>query len=165
MSLRKPLLSMITMIMLPGVIVFGQQSQTPPADGERSDLIRPRDGHRPHMRRGQGLRRWGRDLNLTPEQQEQLRAIVQRKTDATRAQREELFALREKGRAGALSSQDEARLQTLRQEIRESMKGIREEMLTLLTTEQRATIEAREQERKARREQKLHNRPESPPNQ
>lgn len=162
MALQKTLLSLITLILLPGAIAFAQQPQNPASEGEKTKLSKPRDLHGKHIRGGPGVRRWGRDLNLTEEQQQQLRAILQRRREATKSQREELIALREKRRAGTLAAEDEARLQTLRQELHDSMKGIHAEISTILTSEQRAKIEAREQERKSRPELKLRNREESP---
>src|SRR3990172_11577735 len=105
MSLQKCLLPLVTLILLPGAIVIGQQPQTPPTESPRTDLSKPRGARGSHMHRA-GLRRWGRDLNLTEEQQQQLRSIVQRRSDATKAQREELFALREKRRASTLTAED-----------------------------------------------------------
>lgn len=92
-----------------------------------------------------------RELNLTEEQRQQQRAIMQRHLASTKAQREELFKLREKRIAGAFTEEDGARAQTLRREIHESMQGIRGEMESVLTAEQRARVEQLKAEHKAHR--------------
>lgn len=162
MALQRCLLLLITLIVLPGMITLAQQPQTPAPEGNRTDLSKSTDVRDAHRRHGFGLERWGQDLNLTDEQQKQIRAIVQRRNDATKAQREELFSLREKRRSGTFGAEDEARAQTLRQEVRDSMKGIRDEINTVLTSDQRAKLEAREQERKSRHELRRRSRQEPP---
>jgi Spy/CpxP family protein refolding chaperone len=94
-----------------------------------------------------------RELNLTEEQRQQQRTILQKHLGATKAQREELFKLREKRIDGTFTADDESRAQALRQEIRSSREGIRTEMAKLLTDEQRAKLEQLKSERKACREE------------
>ena len=93
------------------------------------------------------------ELNLTEEQREQQREILQRHLESMKGQRGELFNLREKRIAGTFTADDEARAQKLREEIRTSMQGIRTEMEAVLTAEQRAKLEQLKSERKGRREE------------
>jgi Spy/CpxP family protein refolding chaperone len=88
-------------------------------------------------------------LNLTDEQKGQIRAIMERNTANTKAQRQQLRALREKQQQGALSADDQARAKTLRAELRQSYTSMRDEIMAVLTPEQRAQFEqaTREQRR------------------
>jgi len=93
------------------------------------------------------------ELNLTEEQRQQQRAIIQRHLEGTTAQREELSKLRQKRIAGTFTAEDEARAKALHQELRDSMKEIRDELNSILTPEQRTKLERIETERKARHEE------------
>src|SRR5438445_11867900 len=88
------------------------------------------------------------ELNLTEEQRQQKRAIVQRHLEGTSAQREELSKLRQKRIAGMFTAEDEARAQALRQELHDSLKGIRNEVNGILTPEQRSKLLQIETKRK-----------------
>jgi Spy/CpxP family protein refolding chaperone len=82
--------------------------------------------------------RWVQKLDLTTEQEEELRAI--------RAEyRDSLNVLREKCRAGTVDESDAERWQALHAEMREAMRAV-------LTDEQRAQLEALLDEKKARLE-------------
>lgn len=94
-----------------------------------------------------------RELNLTEEQRQQQRAILQRQLSNTKAQREELFNLREKRIAGTFAPEDEARARALREEIRNSMMSMRSEIENILTAEQRLKLEQLKTEHKGRRGQ------------
>ena len=176
MFLRKGLLSVAGIILAGGVGVFAQepkpQSQTaPPQDGtfqkdriERMERHRERMGGREGMGR-RGMRRRGmghlmRELNLTEEQRQQSRAIMQRRLAATKLQREELFKLREKRIEGTFTAEDEARAKALHQEIRTAMEGVRAEMAGVLTAEQRAKLEQLKKERMEKMEQRMKERQE-----
>lgn len=152
MFLRKPLSAMLTVLALTAV-TYAQQKESATQEKMHSSQEGPREGRR-HRRPG---RKRGfaamRDLNLTEEQRQQQRAIVQRQLGATKAQREELFKLREKRFADTLTPEDEARAQSLRAEIRDSMQRIHTEMESVLTAEQRARLEQLKAERKARRDE------------
>ena len=176
MSLRKSLFAVMGTILACGMIAFAQepQPQSPSAqDGNLSrDKIERKERRRARMAERDGLRdqqtmgrRDGmghmlRELNLSEAQQQQSRAIVQRRLEGTKSQREELFKLREKRIAGTFSAEDEARARTLHQEIRTSMQGVREEMSGVLTAEQKAKLDGIKQERKLRREQRMKERQE-----
>ena len=101
-----------------------------------------------------------RELNLTEEQRQQSRAIMQRRLESTKVQREELFKLREKRIAGTFTADDEARARALHQEIRTAMQGVGTEMDGLLTAEQKAKLEGLKKERKERMEQRMKERQE-----
>jgi Spy/CpxP family protein refolding chaperone len=174
MSLRKNLLGISGIILTFGMVAFAQQPQTPTtSDGtlkrerlERRERVRERlDGMRRHGgregfgRRGPGLGHL-RGIELSEGQRQQSRAIMQRRLEATKAQREELFKLREKRIAGTFSADDEARAKALHQEIRVSMEGARTEMQSILTSEQKARIEQLQNERKAKHEQRMKERQE-----
>jgi periplasmic protein CpxP/Spy len=164
MSLRRSLPLLISLTMAFGAIAYGQQPQTPAQDG-RGDGMRHRDG-RSHERMGRGGRegfgefRLMAKLNLSDEQQQQVRAIGQRHLESLKVQREELFRLGEKRAQGNLSAEDGARAKTLRQEIRNSMQGAHAEMESILTPEQRAKLDQLKTERKARHVEMLKRRQE-----
>src|SRR6185436_650571 len=171
MFLRKGLLAVIGIILACGmgaVSAFAQQPQsqtTPSADGtlqkdriERRERMRQGRGEREGKREQRGMGRRGgmghmmRELNLTDAQRQQSRAIMQRRLESTKLQREELFKLREKRIAGTFTADDEARAKALHQEIRKSMEGVRAEMASVLTAEQKAKLEGLKKERKERME-------------
>lgn len=94
-----------------------------------------------------------RELNLSDEQRQQQRAIVQRHVESIKVQREELFKLREKRAQGNFTAEDGARAKTLRQEIHNSMLGALTEIENILTPEQRTKLEQIKNEHKARRDE------------
>jgi Spy/CpxP family protein refolding chaperone len=100
------------------------------------------------------------ELNLTEEQRQQSRAILQRRLEGIKSQREELFKLREKRIAGTFTPEDGARAQALRQEIRKSMEGVRADMEGVLTAEQKAKLEQLKTERKEKLERRMRERQE-----
>ena len=168
MSLRKNLLGITGIILIFGMVAFAQQPKTPTTtqDGslkrerserreqlrERFDARQERHGGREGMRHeGSGPGNLLRGVQLSDEQRQQARAIMQRRLESTKLQREELFKLREKRIAGTFSADDEARAKALRQEISSAMDGVQNEMQGILTTEQKARVE----ERKARHEQRI----------
>jgi len=182
MSLRKVLAAVVGMTFACGMGVMaakGQEPQSPSAGqdnaarAERLERMRERRERMGRQERyGEGLageRRMGRhagsgrlmrELNLTDEQRQQRRAIIERRLESTKAQREELQRLGDKRRAGTFTPEDEARAKALHQELRSSMEGIRGEMEAVLTAEQRAKLEELKRERKQHLEQRLKERQE-----
>lgn len=175
MYLRKSLFGILGIILAGGIVAFAQepQPQTPVAPDatfrrERTERVQrrrervDREGLRKARRMGRrgGIGHLMRELNLSEEQRQQARAIVQRRLESTKAQREELFRLREKRIAGTLSADDRGRAQALRQEIRTAMEGVRTEMQGVLTAEQKAQLEQFNSERKERMEQRIKERQE-----
>lgn len=179
MHSRKSLFGLLGVFLLSGIAVLAQQPQTPataPDETLRKERIEQRaerhrqrmerhrergelEGHRRMGRHG-GMGRMMRELKLSDEQRQQSRAIVQRRLEATKGQREELFRLREKRIAGTFTADDEARAKALRQEMRNSMDGIQDEMSGVLTAEQKARLEEMKKERKERMEQRIRERQE-----
>jgi Spy/CpxP family protein refolding chaperone len=94
-------------------------------------------------------------VQLSDEQRQQARAIMQRRLEGNKTQREELFKLSEKRIAGTSNADDEARAKALRQEIRAAMEASRTEVQGILTAEQKAQIEEFQKQRKARHEQRM----------
>lgn len=173
MFLRKSLFGILGIVLAGGIVAFAQEPAPQPAtQGEafRKERIERRERHRERMgrgermrgtgRRGQGMGHLMRELNLSEEQQQQSRAIMQRRLENTKPQREELFRLREKRVAGTFTPEDGARAEALHQEIRTAMEGGRDEMAGVLTAEQKAKLEQLKQERKEKREQRMKERQE-----
>jgi Spy/CpxP family protein refolding chaperone len=176
MFLRKFWLGAIGLILAGGMGVFAQepQAQTPSTqDGalqreriERRERRRERMGNREgverrkEMRRHRGMGRMMHELNLSEDQRQQSRAIMQRRLESMKGQREELFKLREKRMAGTFTADDEVRAKALRQEMRTAMEGARGEMSGVLNAEQKARLEQLKQERKERMEQRVKERQE-----
>ena len=151
MFLRR-ILSVLVAVLALNAVCYAQQPETGPQDKTRPGLEGP--SARRHGRMGRHARRGHmQELNLTEEQRQQQRAILQRQLGNTRAQREELFQLSEKRIAGTFTAEDGARARALREEVHNSMKSIRSEMESVLTAEQRARLEQLKTERKARREE------------
>jgi len=176
MFLRKSLFAVAGIMLAVGMGVCAQetQSQTPSTqDGtlqrdrvERMEKRRERKGNREGRQaregreRHRGMGHLMRELNLSEEQRQQSRAIMQRRLESTKLQREELFKLREKRNAGTFTADDEARARALHQEMRTAMEGARTEMDGLLTAEQKAKREELKKERKGRMEQRMKERQE-----
>jgi Spy/CpxP family protein refolding chaperone len=152
-----PLLTCVTLTC--GAIAYGQETQTPAQDnGQWGDARRHREGRsRERMsrlgRQGFPMFRRMRELNLSDEQRQQHRAIVQRHLESIKAQREELLNLREKKAQGIFTAEDGARAKALRQEIHNSRQGVDTELEAILTPEQRAKLEQFKTERKARHDE------------
>ena len=169
MILRKRLPCILGIVLAVAGAVLAQEAQTqaPAQDGLRRDGIERSERHRERMTRGEGLReRWGmrrhqrleqlaQELKLTDEQRQQRRAIMQRRLESLKGQREELFRLREKRIAGTFNDEDAARARAIHEEIRTAMRGTRAEMDGLLTAEQKARLEQLKLERKQKMEERL----------
>lgn len=174
----KRLAVILGMISAVGVVAFAQQpAQAPAQEGLRRERMERREKHREgrgermkmrgHRERGLALR----ELNLSDAQREQIRAISQRRHEATKTQREELAKLRQKRVDGTFAASDGERAKALRDEIHSAMEGMRLETEGVLTAEQKARLEQlkverkakneeRQAERKVRREQRLKERQE-----
>ena len=170
MFLRKSRFGIIGVVLAAGFVALAQepQTQTPATadDTLRKGRIERRERHRERMGRermrgpggrvgrGHGMGQRMRELNLTEEQRQQSRAIMQRRLENTKPQREELFRLREKRIAGTFTAEDGARAEALHQEIRKAMAEGRNEAAGVLTAEQKAKLEQLQQERKTRIERR-----------
>ena len=184
MFLRKRLLGLIGIILAVGTLAIAQeaQPQAPAAPDsalrkermeQRRERLRERVGRREGRegiarhrggegfgRRGPGIGHFANELNLTEAQRDQSRAIMQRRLESTKAQREELSRLGEKRAAGAITAEDSARAKALRDSIRSSMEAARAEMVGILTAEQKAKLEGLKAERKAKHEERMKERQE-----
>ncbi len=101
-------------------------------------------------------------LNLTDQQREQVRGLMTRHAESTRAQRAEIRRLREQARSG--NAEAEARARVLREQLRQTSEQMSGEVNSILTAEQRAQLEqiqtemrARHQEMRQRRQQQESN--------
>ena len=162
MFLRRNLLGVLGITLAIGMSALAQE-QTPakPDDATRRERHELRQRHRERMGRHKEMRMRGaglRGLNLSDAQREQVRAIMQRRLEGIKAQREELSRMREKRIAGTFDAADEARAKALRDEIRARMEGVRAETEAVLTAEQKLQLEQRKAERKARHEERKANR-------
>ncbi len=142
MFLRRSLVALMSLTLAWGAVASAQEPQSPAPDSSSPGRMRPREGRRHDKidklgRHGLGKFPGMRELDLTEDQKQQQRAIVQRYLESTKAQREELFKLREKKMQGTLTADDESRAKALRQEIHNSIQGIRSEVEGILTAEQR----------------------------
>ena len=166
MFLRKSLLGISGIILASGMVALAQQPQTqtptaiPDIPSSRARIERRERSRERLGRRGLGGGRGHllREINLTDEQREQGRAIMQRQLESTKAQREELFKLREKRIAGTFAAEDEARAKALHQEIRAAMEAGRTEMAEVLTAEQKTRLEELKKERKTKIQQRMKER-------
>jgi Spy/CpxP family protein refolding chaperone len=169
MFLRKNLFPLLIIVFIGAGAATAQQLVTPASPspdqtfrerserfGQRGERRQRRPGMEHRGSRGHFLK----ELNLTDEQRQQARAIMQRRLAATKSQREELFQLREKRIAGTFTADDEAKAKALRQEMRTAMQGTRGEMEALLTAEQKTRLEQLKQERKTRMEERMKKRQE-----
>ena len=145
MFLRNKLtLAGLALVTVLGAAVQAQQPQPstqnqPPANEKR------RFGRGEERR---GMRRFGRgplaglrELNLSDDQKQQVRAIMERNFEATKAQREELRTLGQKRFDGTLTPEEQARAKELHQQMAQSMKSAMTETQAILTAEQKTKLE------------------------
>ena len=107
----------------------------------------PRRGPGPGGAFGPGVLR---ELNLTDDQKQQVRAIVERTFAGNKTVREELQQLGEKRRQGTLTTEEQARAKTLREQMFASMKATETKIGAVLTPEQKAKAEELMKERRAK---------------
>ena len=93
-----------------------------------------------------------RELNLTDDQKQQVRTILQQSFAGSKTAREELRQLGEKRRQGTLTTEEEGRARILHEQMRASMKDTETKIASVLTAEQKARIEELRKERKAKHE-------------
>ena len=92
-----------------------------------------------------------RELNLTDDQKQQIRTIVQANFESAKAQREELRQLMQKRFQGTLTADDEARAKTLHEQMQASMQDTQSKIAAVLTPEQKAKLEELMKQRKDNR--------------
>ena len=135
-----------------GGSVFAQQTQqnTNAAPAQRGLQMRRMMMRRRAMRGG--MLRGFRQLDLTDQQKQQMRSIMQTQFQGTQAQRQEMRQLMEKRRAGTLTAQDETRAKELRQQLMQSRQGVRTQLTNILTADQKAKLEEMIKSRRANHE-------------
>jgi len=135
-----------------------QQPQSPtqnPTPGTDNQRRLGRDQERRGMRKfGRAPLAGLRELNLSDEQQKQVRAIMERNVNNTKALREELRTLGQKRFEGTLTPEEQARAKDLHQQMAQSMKSAMIEVQGILTAEQKTKLEEFRQERGPRHERR-----------
>lgn len=134
-----------------GAIAFAQQPATQtPTEGQgrmgRGAGRGFRRGPRPGRGFGPGM---VRELNLTEDQKQQVRAIVEQGFAGNKATREELRQLGEKRRQGTLTAAEQARAMTLHEQMRAATKDTRTKIAGVLTSEQKTKAEELMKQRRA----------------
>ena len=120
----------------PNTTAPGVQTEQPRKAGPRRRGMR---GRRPNALQ---------QLNLTDQQKEQMRSVMQANRQNFQAQREEMRELNRQWSEGTLTPQGLERARVLRSQLIENRKAMRGQMDAILTTEQKAK---REEMRKMRR--------------
>jgi Spy/CpxP family protein refolding chaperone len=82
-----------------------------------------------------------RALNLSDDQKQQVRAIMERNLNSTKALREELRTLGQKRFEGTLTPEEQARAKDLHQQMAQSMQSAMTEVQGILTAEQKVKLE------------------------
>ncbi len=125
-----------------GGSVLAQQTQpNNPATGAQQPQ-RPAFARRMMRRRARmGMFRALHQLNLTDQQKQQARTIIQTNFQSTQAQRQELWQLMQQRRAGTLDAAGQTRAKELRGQLMEGRKATRTQLTALLTPEQKAKLE------------------------
>jgi len=123
-----------------GVEALAQQPQPSTA----APAVQPQQPRRERgQRRGMRGRRGNaiQQLNLTDQQREQVRSIMQANRQSFQAQRQEMRELNRQWREGTLSPQGLERAKALRAQLIENRKAMRGQMDGILTTEQKTKLE------------------------
>lgn len=139
---KKFLLAGLAISLFAGVVTLAQQTQTSVQNPAAQQTRRPRMARRATQRRErQPMLRLLRQLNLTDQQKQQARSIVQGNLSSNQAQRQELRQLKQQWRQGTLSQEGLARSNELRKQLRERRKATRDQLASILTPEQRTRLE------------------------
>ena len=146
---------MLALLTVFGAVAQAQQTQN---SGPRTEAPGPMGGGEgrgfgrgagPGGSFGPGLLR---ELNLTDDQKQQVRSIIEQSLASNKAVREELQQLGEKRRQGTLTAEDQTRARTLHEQVRASMKETETKLAAILTVEQKAKAEELIKERRANHE-------------
>ena len=139
-----------------GAVVAVVQAQQPATQNPTEGPERMGRAEGRGFRRGPGAGGFGpamlRELNLTDDQKQQVRTILQQSFAGSKTAREELRQLGEKRRQGTLTTEEEARARTVHEQLRASMKDTETKIASVLTVEQKAKVEELRKERKAKHE-------------
>ena len=145
MFLRNKLtLAVLALVTVLGAAVYAQQPQTSTQNQAPGNETRRRGrGEEPR-----GMRRFGRaplgalrELNLSDEQKQQVRTIMEQNFEGTKSLREELRTLGQKRFEGTLTPEEQARAKELHQQMAQSMKSAMTEVQGILTAEQKTKLE------------------------
>jgi Spy/CpxP family protein refolding chaperone len=131
-------------IILSGGVALAQQTQTTaqnPAAGVQKTRRAAMARRGMQRRARQPMFRFLRQLNLTDQQKEQARSIIQTNLQSTKTQRQEMRQLTQQWRQGTLAPEGLARAKELRGQLAESRKGVRAQLTGILTPEQKAKLE------------------------
>ena len=125
-----------------GAAAFAQQPQTNnPVTGVQQPR-RSGPARRAMRRRARlGMFRALRQLNLTDDQKQQARSIIQGHLQSTKAELEELRQLTQQWRQGTLTPEGLARAKELRTQLAQTRKAVRAQLAGILTAEQKAKLE------------------------
>jgi len=108
---------------------------TPPQTGPQGRHMRMRHERMP------GMARALRNLNLTDQQRQQVRSIMQKQFQTMLPQRQELGQLMQKRRAGTLTPDEAARAKELRRQLHQADQGVNAQLLAVLTPEQKTQLQ------------------------
>jgi periplasmic protein CpxP/Spy len=162
MSLRRSIISGLTLALALGIFAVAGSAQTPgeaKREGvKKAERMEGKAGKRGFARGMRGAKfghKGGmhglRGIELTEAQKVQINAIREaNKPDA--GMREEMRSLMQARRAGTVTEDQTARVQTLRAQQREKMESVRFQIEAILTPDQKQQIETRKQEMKQRME-------------
>ena len=116
--------------------------QTPAPATEAQQARRAGMARRGMQRRArQPMLRVLNQLNLTADQKQQARTIIQTNLQSTKTQRQEMRQLTQQWRQGTLAPEGLARAKELRGQLAESRRGVRTQLAGILTPEQKAKLE------------------------
>jgi len=113
------------------------QNQTPGNETRRFGRGEERRG----MRFGRAPLAGLRELNLSDDQRQQVRAIMERNFESTKVVREELRTMGQKRFEGTLTLEEQARAKELHQQMAQSMQSAMTQVQGILTPEQKAKLE------------------------
>jgi Spy/CpxP family protein refolding chaperone len=141
---NKLMLAGLALLTVLGAAAHAQQ----PPSSTQNQTQGPETRRRGRGDEPRGMRRFGqaplaglRELNLSDEQKQQVRTIMERNIAATKSQREELRTLGQKRFDGTLTPDEETRAKELHQQIGQSMKSTMSEVQEILTAEQKTKLE------------------------
>jgi Spy/CpxP family protein refolding chaperone len=129
---------------IPLIIFGGTALGQQPQQNNNVGTGQPNPQTRRMMMRRRGMRGAAhafQQLNLTDQQKQQLRSIIQTQFQTTQAQRQELRQLAQKRRTGTLTAEETTRATELRQQLRQSRQAVRSQMIATLTPEQKTQLE------------------------
>ena len=116
-------------------------TQDPAAGAETQRRFGRGEGRRGGARFGHAPLAGLRELNLSDDQKQQVRSIMERNLNSTKALRDELRTLGQKRSEGTLTPEDQARAKELHRQMAQSRQSVMTEVQGILTTEQRAKLE------------------------